>query len=342
MQRKVVAKKALKKKRSVRKMPRKPAVPSTAVTGYEDALLKGVIGSHSKHAVNALALEFSSMLSSLTPSMREMQHKHGFRIGRMLYQLYEQNRKYIWYEESISDLVSFLEAAGLGKVAYNVFPDTVSIRLYNRNAPRLGIAIHEFEAGLISGFVSTGRHQLTEIHEARCSRGGYEQCEFTRSPKQSNEDASEEYAISRLIDNAVMALKDGKHDDQIPLEYYMLASSTLFRNEYMHALRNIASYIGNEFATAMRLTANRNSLEGAERLTKLLNLGSLTINSLKPLSIELEFEGLSSRREHVELSLAFLDGLLSRLLKGKSNIESIGARSSGGYRVRLIEKKQVR
>lgn len=340
MQRKVV----LKKK--PRKLPRsrRPARPKSirtarTATGYDDALLNGIIQNQSKQAVSIHALELTSLLSSLTPGMRDMQHKSGFSIGRALYRIYEKDNRYIWYEESVDDLVSFLESAGLGSIAYNVFPDTVSIRIYNRQAPNLGIPIHEFEGGIISGFVSAGRRQFTEIHEARCGRSGYKHCEFTRAPRQEITGVSEEHSVARLIASSLGALNKETNGANVPLEYYMLASSTLFRGEYRHALRNIASYIGNEFASAMHLTGNRSSIERAERLTRLLNLGSLTIKSLKPVDIQLEFDGLSSRREHVELSTAFLDGLLNRLIRDRAKIETVGARSANGYRVRLMERR---
>ncbi|MGI0134869.1 MAG: V4R domain-containing protein [Candidatus Micrarchaeaceae archaeon] len=341
MQRKAVEKRRPTRRSTKARSPRRASAARAPVSasGYDDALLKAVVNRHSKQSVSSHALELSGLLSSLTPAMRTAQHKSGFRIGRALYRIYEPTKRYIWYEESISDLVSFLESAGLGSVAYNVFPDTVSIRIYNRHAPGIGIPTHDFEAGIISGFVSAGRHQHTEINETRCSRSGHEQCEFTRSSRQTTADVSEEWSISRLISGAVSAVHDGRQAPTVPSEYYMLVSSTLFRHEYSHVLRNIATYLGNEFASALHLTGTRPSLDRAEHLTRLLNLGSLRIKGLKPVDVEIEFDGLSSRMEHVELSLAFLDGLLNRLISDKAKMETLGARSAHGYRVRLKEKK---
>lgn len=340
MQRKAMVKAKKRTGRKARKIIRAAPQQSHA-SGYDEALLMGIIDNRSKQRVSAHALEFSSLLSSLTPGMREMQHKSGFRIGRAIYRIYERNKRYIWYEESVADLVSFLEASGLGSVAYNIFPDTVSIRIYNRKAPHLGIATHEFEAGVISGFASTGRRQLTEIHETMCSRSGAQHCEFMRADRPQATDISEEYAIAKLIESSAGALKNGLHNATIPMEYYMLASATLFMGGYSHALKNIASYIGNEFASALHLTGNKQSVARAEALTRLLNLGVLTIKSLKPVNIGISFDGLSSRREHVELSLAFINGLLNRLITDRSRIETTGSRSVNGYRIMLVEKKQV-
>ena len=316
--------------RTVRQMP---------LLSYEDILLRSIIGTEDGHKVAESAALFSSVLSNLSEGMRDLHYKSGMPIGRALYRLYEKDRKYEWYEESVHDLVSFLERAGYKRVTYNVSPGRIEISIHNKDSMQLGTNMHGFEAGIMSGFLTAARMRLVHVNEELCCENGSEFCRFVTS------DQYEPGSIDPQIVEKFFGSVNGRvretgrqraEDMKIPEEYYLLASLMLMHKDYSSEIGQIMVSMGRRLAANMKMT--RSNIENAMWL---LGLGDARITSLKPLRGSISYSRLRAREEFLGMSIPFLDGLLSGAVGKGSRVEVVAAANANRYNVKLTEKKAI-
>ena len=74
---------------------------------------------------------------------------------------------------------------------------------------------------------------------------------------------------------------------------------------------------------------------------RLLGLGEVKITSLKPLRGSISYARLRARQEFVNMSIPFLDGLLSGILGKNSRVEVTAVANANRYNVKLTEKKAI-
>ena len=303
---------------------------------YEEALLKSILDANQDHKVAEYATLFSSVLTSLSEGMRDLHYRSGISVGRTLYRLYERRRIYEWYEESVHDLVSFLERAGYRRVTYQVFPDRIEIVLHHKSGMQLGANMHAFEAGLMSGFLTAAKMRQVHVNEVLCSDNGSEFCKFLTSDRYEP-GRIEPQTAERFFGYFGAHIRGiEKHADSMHMqeEYYLLASLMLMHRDYAGGVRRIMMAMGGQLAGRMQMT--RANVENAMRL---LGLGEAKITSLKPLKGSVSYARLRAREEFVNMSVPFLDGLLSGTIGKASRVEVTAVPNANRYNVKLIEKK---
>src|SRR5271155_1020223 len=126
----MASKKIIKRKSTIKKVPRRVLTSKKQITyepqastSYEEALIKGILSNKSIGKTTEYSILFNSVLSTLTPGLKNLHYKSGVSAGRTLYEICKTKKHYIWYEESIADLVAFFEKAGFTGTTYNVYPD---------------------------------------------------------------------------------------------------------------------------------------------------------------------------------------------------------------------------
>lgn len=306
-------------------------------TGYDDTIINSILSGRTRARATEYSLLFNSVLSTITPGLRNLYYKSGISIGKLVNKHYQKRKHYIWYEESVADLVSFLEMAGFNGITYNIFQDRIDIKFNNRDKTFLGTHIHVFEAGIISGFLSSAKEQYIKVEEIACSNNGSDFCHFvTRNTPVYFESKGKE-TLGRFVDGLVPHLEfAGSYADKFSDEYYALASSTLLESEYSDNVGKIAYHVGSEIGSKLNL---RSSTKTLEKLYALLNLGDLKVKSLKPISIEMQFKRLKAKKEFVDISMAFIGGLLKEAMKG-SEMATKYAKGKNSYMVTIKELKR--
>jgi predicted hydrocarbon binding protein len=312
-------------------------------TTYEAALLKPIIGGTAGGRVSRHAYMLYSLIANTTPSLRALSYRHGIAAGRSLYQLCSQSKRYMLYEESVHDLVSFFERAGFGRITYRAFPDNISIGMHDTLHMDLGMSTHAFEAGMISGFLTASKGQLMSVTERACSSNAEDNCEFCVSNDPESISKPEiGAAFGRFIEDTSMhVLNPEASNAGIVDEYYALSSLVLLDKKYFSEIRSIAGYLGSRLASELGVEAMPPSraLEAFEKTVDLLNLGITKVKTSGKFDITLRFDKLHSRKEFADLSVAFIHGFLGRATKGAA-MNAKCLINNGTYTVRLIMAKR--
>ncbi len=329
-----------------REVPRQVTIigANQLMKGSDGVLLARILNRSDSEKVSENAALFTSLLANLTPSISDVNRRTGMRMGRHLYSILSEGKSYLLYEESVSDLVRFFEHAGYSRVTYNIFPDRIDMQMYDKSKEFIGIDLHSFEAGLISGFMTAAKRQYVNVTEHACSNNGSDNCMFSSAYDAYKVDAHRDAkaAIHRLIEHLVRQSEKAEKVSEIRIspEYYNLALSTVLERPYQEEIRHVAMYIGSEVGS--RLFTNKARMNSQayasriERLIRLLNLGRAGVKSLNPIKIDISFDQLHSRSEFVELSLALINGLLGRHAIDGAKISREARR--GAYFVRITGK----
>ncbi len=314
------------------------------IRSREGALLLRIVNKSDAVPVPEDSMLFISLLSNLTSSMREVSRHSGMYAGRHLYSLLSARKRYTIYEESIADLVKFFEHAGYEGVTYNVFPDRIDIQMHDKSHVQLGVNIHSFEAGLISGFVTAAKKQYVNVTEHVCSNNGSEFCLFSSYYGQYSkpEEADPKSAILGFVEHIAKDSQAKGHETELQIspEYYALSSSPVLEQEYHQEMLHVAAYIGSEIGSRIfdqRTKGSKAALDRFGRVISLLNLGKASVKSLDPVKIDIMFEKLHARLEFVELSLALINGLLKEHSVEGAKVSSSVKRDA--YNVRISGKK---
>ena len=273
--------------------------------------------------------------------MKELHYRHGINVGKALYNVKIAGKSYMYAEESVADLVDFLQAAGHKNTTYAAFPDSVTIIMHDRRGPELGTNLHEFEAGLISGFLSTAQQHYVGVKESSCMNNNGQYCKFsTNYSGDLKRDGGSAESVNRLADHITESLNSRKvrrtKSNRIAKEYYLLQSSLLLDPAYLEPMQEIAEHIGR--SVGEHISSNpRARTSQIERAIRLLNFGSPVTIASKPLHIKLSFDSGSSRRGFVDLSLAFINGLISSSFG--SGATATERNTKGGYIIDIKEPK---
>ena len=121
-------------------------------------------------------------------------------------------------------------------------------------------------------------------------------------------------------------------------EYFALSSSAFLEPEYHEHMKRIVYYLGAEMGAILDIKAvNQKSARILERLYALLGLCKLSSKAKKQLQIEMRFDRIKAKKGLVDISIAFLNGLLKDAITGKSVIKTKGVKTGDSYVVRITE-----
>ncbi|MCL4379021.1 MAG: hypothetical protein M1160_01700 [Candidatus Marsarchaeota archaeon] len=318
--------------------------PHHYIRGSESILIGRILGGEVSERMPESAVLFTSLLANLTPSLSGLSRRSGMRIGRHLYSMLSDSKGYLLYEESISDLVKFFEHAGYAGVMYNVFPDRLDMRMYDRSKEFLGINMHSFEAGVISGFATASRKQYVDVVERACSNNGSGSCIFSSKydvfMEKVHGDAKA--AIHRFVEHLARQTVKAERESEMHAspEYRSLAMSAVLERPYQDEIGHVASYIGSELASAIftgkAKIAARTAAARIERVIRLLGIGKASVKSLSPIRIDVSFDRMHSRSEFVDISIALINGLLKNHIAEGAKVTRVARR--GAYLMRITGK----
>lgn len=318
-------------------------LPETRPVSFEDAVILNILNNSEQPTVSNEAFLFTSTLSSLTPEMQRLYYKAGMSIGRALYRSASNGKVYTVPEEPVPDLVRFFEKAGNEKITYDAFPDKVAVNIYGRKSPNLGARIHSFEAGIIAGFLSAANRMLINVAETSCSASGSEFCRFTTNPAKRM-DTGVSPSLDGLAEYIPEHLSEAHKEidgARVAMAYYSLLIPSLLAPEYSEQIKRIAEHIGYSMSAKLfnSLNAKPNSKKAMDSIAstiRLLNLGDPSIKSLRPFDMLISFDALASKRGFVDISMAFVNGMLANSVK--SDLTATERNRNGSYVIEIKER----
>ncbi|HVC58423.1 MAG TPA: hypothetical protein VND15_03035 [Candidatus Acidoferrales bacterium] len=302
---------------------------------HTGALISEIIEGADDAYTTPEALEFALLLSNLTTTLQDITYSSGINAGRLVHSMSAHGRPHEWQEDSMPYLVSFIEKAGHPKVTYHVFPGDFWLRFSDKGMPDIGANLHTFEAGIIAGFISASRKHAVSATEAVCSMSGHVECMFTSQVGERKPAGKE--SIERFVTHVSRLASAGKRQKpDVPLGYYMLASGILYDPTYLDAIKQVVAHIGAQIAQKT-IISKRKGVDVAISTIPLLGLGQPRLKKLSPLELEVRFTGRHTRREHTELSVAFISGLLNNLVAKNRTLEAATSHSKGNYTIKIRE-----
>ncbi len=323
-----------------------PGAPPRVQT-HEEVIISRIMKNESTRLVSENSLLFSSVMSNLTAGLGTLSRRHGSHIGRLIFYDISKEKHYIWYEETVSDLIKFFERSGYRDITYNVFPEMVNIQIHDKPHVNLGINLHSFEAGIMSGFLTaaTGRYILME--ELECSCNGSDHCAFSTAHAKASYYNQEraKMAVNLFASHIIRQLD--KSDKREPVkaaqEYYTISSHTMLDRGYSEEMEKMAYYIGSKvgyglFSGKAREAPDKAFLESLSELIKLLNLGEPNFKRTKPLSMNVDFGSSHSRSEMVSISLSLIRGFIET--KQFGDISAAKEVRGGSYRLSISENRK--
>ncbi|MGC8647197.1 MAG: hypothetical protein ACP5SA_00035 [Candidatus Micrarchaeia archaeon] len=308
------------------------SAPGNAWLSNDEVLLKSIMKKKDVLKGKNASLLLHA-LSVLSKSMRDITYREGFSIGKMLFAMSSKGKRYSFYEESIPELVSFLESAGLGQVTYTAFPNKLTIRIYS-DGYYLGAKIHAFEAGLISGYVSTGRHEYSHVVEKACVNDNSEYCEFEFYGNAIEEGS--EIESSSLLDRTIDGII-ASSGNSLAHSYLSLLSKVVTNRSYKDEMSALMAYIGEGLGKRLLSNGRRSArLEKAIEIAGDICIAEPKIERTKPFSISMAFDGTRISKEFVNLSLSFLGGFLPKLSSAKE-LKAIEINRYNLHKIRIAE-----
>lgn len=320
-----------------------------APESYEELLLNGIrynSNEYNTYVVDDSAILFNRLLSNLTPSLKEMQFRYGAGIGRMLYKSCMSSKNPIYNINPIIGLVDFFQSIGYKQIIDNTNDISgFSFAIYDSPEFNIGSHIHNLESGIISGFISTMRGMTTIMREHECISNGDDRCAFTETKHLIKNDSN------MLIEDTIVEFTSYMSNRIIKKEYTNKHFSMLYNQLLWHSLLHVkysdivnkllyysGIQMGNAINSNMHINSKQKTIKELERIISLLNFGELKVKSVKPLSIMVEFDVISSRRQFVDASLAFIKGFLES--QGmKKQLDAIEEKRYNKYLIKIKEKK---
>jgi predicted hydrocarbon binding protein len=309
---------------NARAIPVSLAARDDAALSYEEAVIKNILQSSPEaQKVPREALLFGSLLSVMTPSTKELYYKSGVQIGRSLYKFDAAQKSYMIPEEAVEDLEAFFEKSGYDNVTYSALAGgKISMEFHGAKGDsaqaHLGTRMHVFESGIISGFLTAARGQLINIEESACAGAGDGSCRFVEVPAPAYSGKSGDSGSMDMLAEIVRQKSGLPYTDTgsgIDKGYHSLLYTPLLGKEYSEYIGQIASYFGGKVGASIMEGRGRKGGERAKRAVEqaigLLNMGTAKVKSIKPLDMRISFDELESRQGFVDISLSFVNGLLS-------------------------------
>ncbi|MGC8567732.1 MAG: hypothetical protein ACP5LP_00590 [Candidatus Micrarchaeia archaeon] len=317
---------------------------------YFGTLLSGIQKSGTELNIMPESLLLINMLSNITKSIREVTYKKGISIGRLLSRIISNGKKYMVIEEALLDLSLFFEKCGYKAVSFAVRPSHIWLTFhYPKGYADLKNAssIHTFEAGIISGFLTTAMHNLVEVQEEECIYTGSPQCAFVYSLDRSGKRQESIQKPVAIEDISKFIVERVKNNECQQTSYYMsplyfnISALSLFEESYFESIKEIVKYLGSNIALLIGFDkeglAQPDKQQKLKLLFKMLNLGNVTIKSISKLNIKISLNPLSSIRQIAEISASFALGIFENL--DKSIYAYIKLQDDGSYEISIATKK---
>lgn len=254
--------------------------------------------SQPRHA-QVRSLQIQDILYNSVPEMHSLAFKSGYNLGA---------ESYRHADGGMLPLEHLLENAGIGKPLYHPFESKTVFTSYatRLGSHNVGVNIHVFEAGIISGYLSAHSGRNVSVRETACAFNGASYCMFVA------QEGSYVPAIKYLsLHEAIAAVRHAMlHTERHRgnENYYMLSIRPLFADPIFGETSSFL-YLMGKLLAAQNLPTPERALALA---SSFLRVGHARIAQTKGkgLEITLKYNPTTASGRFVDLTSAFISGMV--------------------------------
>ncbi|EET89589.1 MAG: hypothetical protein LVQ97_01470 [Candidatus Micrarchaeales archaeon] len=329
-------------KKALHQIPSAAASTTNTQNGLTDIMINNIIKSVPEAQVDRNAILLNHVLMNLTKGMRRVSYHSGFAIGVKVSGGY--GSIYKDKHAALSDLTDFIEKIGYASASHEIYRDgKISFFIRSNKGQNIGMNLHSFEAGIISGFLTAITGVYSKVSEQRCQNNDSDLCVFTVSNTADYEadlPIEPKGLLERLASSLYSDLSrnDLSNSAKFSESYYYMLNKVVSDKAYLEYMKDSVRYVGGILGDKILSVYGRDDKSYGKCLqssVKLLNLGKLSIKNSKNYPVELSFDTINSRQELIEISLALISGMSP---DRDSTIEAVQEIKGGTYTIRLNKK----
>ncbi len=287
---------------------------------YNHAIIKNLLAQSvgDESLVSSEAIMFSKLIMYLSMHASE-QYRSGFRLGKLYYSQAVSSRPK-WYEDSIPELAKFFQKLGYAaKYKISKYGSPV-VTLKSNPSIKLGFNAHSFEAGIISGFLSSARNSYIAMHESECACNGAEECVFETGQKGAS--AIDKNALMRNFAKHLAAshIKKRERGDFSWIYNAIIISTVKHVRGPIPEMRTLGEYANKEFGFDMRHSRNPERMI----LEIMRTVSASTDFEYNGSGIKFIFDPLNSDSRYMDSLERFASGLTNGTAKISINLSNTG------------------
>ncbi len=270
----------------------------------EQILVERLSRSEAEFKVPRNALFMPEIIYASTQSLRELAYANGFSVGRMLYEK---------SDKTIHSLLGTMEQAGMGKMLYHIFEESAVITAKPKSrGSNIGRMIHNYEAGIISGFMSASSGQAMDAIETHCISNGNERCIFkvriAGAPDSDYQQMSPQEVIGSMLKGMETSV-----NGYVSEEYYLSYMLPLTNPPISEEVAKLMYLAGKSLSEAHRPwgLATASMIKSSFGLKK----ARIVMSNDVPKTVILEYGQLNSNAQFLSFSQSFIHGLVDGLSK---------------------------
>ncbi len=299
------------------------AIPAEVSNSHEEMLIKRVIEQPRKP--QSRHLELQDIIYNSAPELRALAFKSGYNLG---VEAFERSKG------GMDALEHVLENAGFGKMIYHPFESMSTFTTYATRAhsQNLGMDMHVFEAGVISGYLSAHAGRNISVEETSCVYNGATHCMFVAKTHGGVGTDSYRYLDLPKVMLAFRHALSHAQKQHGETSYYMLSVRPLL-NEPVVSEASKFLYLLGKLLTAQSTPDPKRTITQA---INFLGIDGAKVSSTKKrgLEISLVYGRSASYGHFVDLTTAFISGL-AKGAYGRNVQVSRNLSSRGVYNVKM-------
>ncbi len=333
------------KKRAAKARSGKPAAKKSAnaraeikaertFSDFEELLVRNLTVDRTGGVYKDVSVQ--EMILGLTAAGRKLAYESGFEIGMGL------NAS----SEKIDALFKALEKFGLGKVLYNPSEEHLIVTSkHPRYVPsNLGSNLHEYESGMIAGYLTASTGENISVKEARCVYNGFESCQFIAEPRLHGPDYGTPLDSGQVVDAIARTIKNAPHgviESNTEHDYCLLPTLLLMRRPIADESSRVLYVAGIRLAELSRDSPPSETIGKIGYYFDMKHAGLANLRGNRRV-IRLKYKHYNSIDQLVRLSASMLVGFANAAFGSEAELEmSVDADRSYLVNIKLRSVSEI-
>lgn len=305
---KTVIKKKIKKVIKKHKKIRLHKFPISIIPkSYNELLVHNIKSKNDKLKINPYSLFLYSLIVNSNRPNRTGAYNVGISIGKVLY--YSTKTAYdTVLSDSLQHIVEFFENVGNRSVTYLILPHQIVFSMSNDDNIQMGINMHIFESGIISGFISSALHNYINVREEKCRHNNSDTCVFVSHTKDTHPIDFPKDRLDKLLKSAISGYNST--ESNMSNSYLLLILSLLEKIEFSSNAYKFADRIGREMRKMDNTRKTKNNQIGF--IIDGIKLFAVGLPTIKGSNISIKLNKEVSKREVIKLIASFIGGFMNK------------------------------
>ncbi len=298
---------------------------NTPPTSYNELLISNIMSKNDRLKINPYSIFLQSLIMNFNDSNKTDTYNFGISLGKLLYLSSKRSVDHL-ISDSLQHIADFFENVGNRYVTYTVLPHQIVFHINNDDKIQIGMNTHIFEAGILSGFISSLLHNYINVVEERCRYNESDNCVFVSHITSNYQNTISENELKIFLRSAVSNYDIIK--PTMSSSYLLLMFSLLEKKEFSSYAYLFADILGREMRKMIKTEKDKN--DQTDFILDGIKLFAVGTSIIKNNIISIRINKEMSKREVIRLLSSFIGGYLNRHL-----IEVEIRNSNGSYIIKL-------